>query len=80
MPWRSPASAASPRPHQKSVAVALAPCAGLPERLEVSLAAAGGGKGGGGGQTLVLTRFSLQPQLEMDSALALLEHLAEEQG
>ena len=45
-------------------------CAGLPERLEVQLAA--------GGQSLVLAGFALQ-ELELDSALALLEHLAEEE-
>ena len=45
-------------------------CAGLPERLEVQLAA--------GGQSLVLAGFALQ-ELELDSALALLEHLAEQQ-
>jgi len=46
------------------------PPAGLPERIEVALEAKG--------QTLVLADFSLQ-QLELDSALALLEHLAEEE-
>ena len=45
-------------------------CAGLPERLEVQLAA--------GGQSLVLAAFELQ-ELELDSALALLEHLVEEE-
>lgn len=44
--------------------------AGLPERLEVSLAASG--------QSLVLAGFALGP-MELDSALALLEHLAESQ-
>lgn len=43
-------------------------CAGLPARLEVALEAQG--------QKLVLTDFALA-ELELDSALALLEHLAE---
>jgi hypothetical protein len=41
----------------------------VPERLELQLDAAG--------QTLVLARFALA-DMEMDSALALLEHLAED--
>ncbi len=43
-------------------------CAGLPARLEVALEAQG--------QKLVLADFALA-ELELDSALALLEHLAE---
>lgn len=42
--------------------------AGVPDRLEVALEAKG--------QTLVLSDFPLK-DLEIDSALALLEHLAE---
>ncbi|PSC70335.1 hypothetical protein C2E20_6248 [Micractinium conductrix] len=42
--------------------------AGLPERIDLTL--------DGSGQSLVLADFALQ-QLELDSALALLEHLAE---
>lgn len=41
---------------------------GLPERIDLTL--------DGSGQSLVLADFALQ-QLELDSALALLEHLAE---
>lgn len=48
------------------------PLTGLPERLEVRLAAKG--------QSLVLAHFSVSPDLELDSALALVEHLAEQQG
>ena len=32
------------------------------------------------GQSLVLAHFSVSPDLELDSALALVEHLAERQG
>lgn len=42
-------------------------CAGLPDRLMLSLSE-------GGAQSLVFTKFTLK-ELEMDSALALLEHL-----
>lgn len=45
------------------------PAAGLPERLELALE--------GAGQSLVLGGFTLGP-LELDSALALVEHLAED--
>lgn len=51
-----------------SAPVSCALCAGLPARLEVALEAQG--------QKLVLTDFALA-ELELDSALALLEHLAE---